>query len=138
MLYKSAIFIFVNSINCVSLKQQLNLNDSNAPRIEYTVIGGTYQKKDATLEVREEDKARIVQGCSKLLPSLCQAIQAREFISIHLWADTWTSHADSLALQEGTIDQVGLRPGRDAIRLEFERLVQPRTGRTLNACAFLR
>ena len=31
------------------------------------------------------------------------------------------------------MDQVGLRPGRDAIRLEFERLVQPRTGRTLNA-----
>ena len=40
-----------------------------------------------------------------------------------------------LALQEGTVDQVGLRPGRDAIRLEFERLVQPRTGRTLNARA---
>ena len=43
-----------------------------------------------------------------------------------------------LVLQEGTVDQVGLRPGRDAIRLEFERLVQPRTGRTFNARAFNR
>nr|XP_036231003.1 D-aspartate oxidase [Bactrocera oleae] len=64
------------------------------PNCETVVLGGTHQVDDSNTKVCPNDKAFIVNGCRKILPSL--------------------EHAQQL------YDWVGLRPGRDALRLEAE------------------
>ncbi|XP_011180438.2 D-aspartate oxidase-like [Zeugodacus cucurbitae] len=65
------------------------------PNYESVVLGGTHQKNDYNTKVCPNDKAFIVNGCRDMLPSL--------------------ENAQHLS------DWVGLRPGRDALRLEAEK-----------------
>ncbi|KAH8392094.1 hypothetical protein KR215_000550 [Drosophila sulfurigaster] len=65
------------------------------PNTESVVLGGTHQEKDYNLKVCPQDKSFIIDGCRRLLPGL--------------------HHAQHM------FDWVGLRPGRDQLRLEAER-----------------
>lgn len=65
------------------------------------VLGGTIQKGDWDTVPRPEERARILERCYSILPSLRRAPIVREW--------------------------VGLRPGRAAIRLELERRALPAT-----------
>ncbi|XP_050324917.1 D-aspartate oxidase [Bactrocera neohumeralis] len=65
------------------------------PNCDTVVLGGTHQENDSNTKVCPNDKAFIVNGCRKILPAL--------------------EHAQHL------YDWVGLRPGREALRLEAEK-----------------
>ncbi|SPP81573.1 D-aspartate oxidase [Drosophila guanche] len=65
------------------------------PNTESVVLGGTHQERDYNINVCEEDKRLIVDGCQRFVPGLC--------------------HTKTL------FDWVGLRPGRGKLRLEAER-----------------
>ncbi|RMZ53026.1 hypothetical protein APUTEX25_001145 [Auxenochlorella protothecoides] len=71
------------------------------PNTDTVVLGGTIQKGDWDTVPRPEERARILERCYSILPSLRRAPIVREW--------------------------VGLRPGRAAIRLELERRALPAT-----------
>lgn len=65
--------------------------------MESVVLGGTHQRNDFNLNVSIDDKKFIRDGCSELIPGL---------------------------LHSGVLKNwVGLRPGRNEIRLDAERVV---------------
>lgn len=64
------------------------------PNIDYVVLGGTHQIEDHNLQVSPTDSTFIFNGCRKIFPSLKSAKTAKE--------------------------EVGLRPGRESVRLETE------------------
>lgn len=74
------------------------------PNSDCVILGGTHQVDDYNLKVSEADSAFIFQGCWKLIPSLINA----ETIS----------------------EVVGLRPGRDGVKLEID--VQDGKPRTIH------
>ena len=61
------------------------------------VLGGTHQHADWDTEARKEDRDFIWEGCKALRPS---AIEGSKFVK----------------------DWVGLRPGRNAVRLERDKV----------------
>ncbi|XP_028895278.2 D-aspartate oxidase [Zeugodacus cucurbitae] len=65
------------------------------PNCESVILGGTHQENDYNTKVCPNDKAFIINGCQKIVPGLENAQ--------HLY------------------DWVGLRPGRDSLRLEAEK-----------------
>ncbi|XP_067627602.1 D-amino acid oxidase [Eurosta solidaginis] len=65
------------------------------PNCDSVVLGGTHQVNDNNTNVCPNDKKLIIDGCRKIVPGLAHAT--------HLY------------------DWVGLRPGRDCLRLEVER-----------------
>ncbi|XP_065188900.1 D-aspartate oxidase-like [Sycon ciliatum] len=76
------------------------------PQVDCVVLGGTYKRHDWNLEEDKGETAGILQRCSKVIPSLRDAVILR-------------------------VD-VGLRPARSSgIRLESQRLFQPTSGRDL-------
>ncbi len=68
------------------------------------MFGGTHQEDDWDTNAREDDSKFITEGCAKLRPA---DVKGAEHIK------TW----------------VGLRPGRDAVRLERETVTHKPTGR---------
>lgn len=64
------------------------------PNIDSVVLGGTHQVEDYNLKVSPSDSAFIFNGCQKVFPGLANVETIREV--------------------------VGLRPGRDEVRLETE------------------
>ncbi|KAK9834994.1 hypothetical protein WJX81_002770 [Elliptochloris bilobata] len=69
------------------------------PNLDTVVLGGTAQYGDTDLEPREEDRRHIWEGVLRMMPSLRGAPVEREW--------------------------VGLRPGRDSVRLEAEDVALP-------------
>ena len=74
------------------------------PNIDHVVLGGTKQNDDNSLEARRRDREWIQEHASKLVPSVSKA----EIIS----------------------EWVGMRPGRDEVRLELE-MIKCRKGRKI-------
>lgn len=64
------------------------------PNTNDVILGGTHQVNDFNLKVSQADKDFITNGCQKLYPSLKNAVLIK--------------------------DMVGLRPGRQSVRLETE------------------
>lgn len=80
-------------INEVTLHED---DDGNyiIPNTDCVILGGTHQIEDYNLKVSPEDSAFIFNGCKKIVPSLKDAEKLEEV--------------------------VGLRPGRESVRLETE------------------
>ena len=72
------------------------------PNIDHVVIGGTKQDNNYSLEPTEKDRDWILEHTTKLMPSVAKAEIVGEW--------------------------VGLRPGRDEIRLELEMIRAPLEG----------
>lgn len=64
------------------------------PNTDCVILGGTHQVNDYNLKASQADSAAIFEGCKKIFPSIKNAEIIKEM--------------------------VGLRPGRDAVRLEIE------------------
>lgn len=64
------------------------------PNMNCVILGGTHQENDFDLAFRENDKKFIFDGCTEIVPGLKNAPVIR--------------------------NQVGLRPGRDEVRIELE------------------
>lgn len=64
------------------------------PNTDCVVLGGTHQVEDYNLKVSPEDSEFIFNGCKRIVPSLRDAVKLSEV--------------------------VGLRPGRECVRLETE------------------
>uniref|UniRef100_A0A182R549 FAD dependent oxidoreductase domain-containing protein n=1 Tax=Anopheles funestus TaxID=62324 RepID=A0A182R549_ANOFN len=64
------------------------------PNCETVILGGTHQMNDFNRNVARDDSRFIFDGCERMLPSLRSATVTNEW--------------------------VGLRPGRDSVRLEME------------------
>ncbi|XP_041764912.1 D-amino-acid oxidase [Anopheles merus] len=64
------------------------------PNCETVILGGTHQMNDFNRNVKRDDSRFIFDGCERMLPSLRNASVTNEW--------------------------VGLRPGRDSVRLEME------------------
>lgn len=64
------------------------------PNTDCVILGGTHQVNDNNLEVSPIDSTAIFTGCKKIIPSIKNVETIKEM--------------------------VGLRPGRDAVRLEIE------------------
>jgi D-amino-acid oxidase len=67
------------------------------PNTDTIVLGGTHQVDDYNLNVSTADSAFIMNGCTRISPSLKHGIIVKEF--------------------------VGLRPGRTSVRLEIEKRI---------------
>lgn len=72
------------------------------PNNHCVILGGTKQKGNYDLSVCPQTAERILTGCCRLIPSLAQAEKVK--------------------------DQVGLRPSRNSVRIEFD----PRTKRIIH------
>lgn len=84
---------------CAPWVFEILLDDSDdgnyvIPNTETVILGGTHQMNDFNRTVSQEDSKFIFDGCERMLPSLKSALVVNE--------------------------QVGLRPGRSAVRLELE------------------
>ena len=66
------------------------------PRSNDCILGGTTQENDWSTDVRDEDTKGIISRCSKVIP----VIQSCKILDV----------------------QVGLRPGRNEVRLEQENI----------------
>lgn len=69
--------------------------------MDTVVLGGTHQENDFTMNVSEFDRDAIWNGCVKMCPSLKNGTERR--------------------------DMVGLRPGRNVVRLEKDTITNSET-----------
>ncbi|GAB6022028.1 hypothetical protein CHUAL_006178 [Chamberlinius hualienensis] len=74
----------------------INQDNYIIPNSEFVVLGGTHQRGNWNLEPNPEDRKHIMEGCTKILPSLKNARVVGEW--------------------------VGLRPGRSQVRLEVQKI----------------
>ncbi|CAD7011729.1 unnamed protein product [Ceratitis capitata] len=86
--------IKANWLYCALLDES-DVGNYIIPNCESVVLGGTHQENDNNTQVCPNDKKFIINGCRKIVPGL--------------------EHAQHL------FDWVGLRPGRDTLRLEAEK-----------------